>query len=297
MKTLSITILSLALWTSQSASAASLMINFRSTSTNTAAAGNVGLPYLTLSPAHARGSIPSSETTWNNFNSAASTTTLSLSDGSAATGLTLTFGSEATSGSRIINFTTTANINLGALYGSGGGTNGNQPLTGNLESIYGNGNNNTNTAAARAGWLGAGSATGNSAIGLRVDGLAAGEYLIYVMATNTNSNFVAAPTGLFATAGDTSSTFDFNQLTGTIQTNPRYTNADTTVYNNFIDGENYVAMNVTLAAGESLFLASAGASTADTRGFLNSVQIVPIPEPSVAVLSGLGLLALAHRRH
>lgn len=296
MKTLTFSLLSLALWTAQSASAASLMLNFRSTSTNGAAAGNVAGSYLTLSPAHTEGWIPQSETSWNNFSTAASSSTLNLSNNTPATGVSITFGIETAVDSGIINYASTTGINTTALYGSGGGTNLQQPLAGNAGSIYGNGNNSANTAAARAGWIGGGTATAGTALGLRVDGLAAGDYRIYVMGSNTNSNFSALPMSIHTTAGASSSTFTFSSVTAEGISNPRFPSSNPTGYNTFIDGENYVAVDVTVADGESLFLAAAGNVSTETRGFLNMVQIVPIPEPSAALLAGVGLLALARRR-
>ncbi|MBN8460956.1 MAG: hypothetical protein J0M04_24260 [Verrucomicrobia bacterium] len=293
MKTIHSTIWMLAIAASLPASAANLMLNFRSTSTNAAASGDVTAAYQTLSPAHDDGSIPLAQTTWNNFSSTASSGSLNNADGSAASGVTLTFGSERVANSGSIDYSYVTGINISALYGNGGGTAGQQSLTGNSASIYGNGNNSSNSAAARAGWLGA----ANSAIGMRMDGLAAGDYRIYVMARNTNSNATtAAPMFLYASTGASSSTFGFSSLTPTTEANTTYPNSNPTAYNAFDEGVNYVVIEVTVAAGQSLFLASDGAATGETRGFLNMVQIVSIPETSVPLLAGLGLLALGRRR-
>lgn len=293
MKTIHVMIWSLAIAASLPASAANLMLNFRSTSTNAAASGDVTAAYQTLSPAHDDGSIPLAQTTWNNFSSTAASGSLNYADGSAATGVTLTFGSERVANSGSIDYSYVTGINISALYGTGGGTAGQQSLTGNPASIYGNGNNSSNSAPARAGWLGA----TNSAIGMRLDGLAAGDYRIYVMARNTNSNATTAgPIFLYATTGASSSTFAFSSLTSTTEANTTYPNSNPTAYNAFDEGVNYVAIDVTVTAGQSIFLASDGSATGETRGFLNMVQIVAIPEPSVPLLAGLGLLALARRR-
>lgn len=293
MKTIPVMIWSLAIAASLPASAANLMLNFRSTSTNTAASGDVTAAYYTLSPAHNDGAIPLAQTTWNNFSGTGASSSLTNADGTSATGVTLTFGSERVANSGSIDYSYVTGITISALYGSGGGTNGQQNLTGNSASIYGNGNNSSNSAAARAGWLGA----ANSAIGMRLDGLAAGDYRIYVMARNTNSNaVVAAPMYLYATTGASASTFGFSSLTPATEANTTYPTSNPTAYNAFDEGVNYVAIDVTVTAGQSLFLASDGAATGETRGFLNMVQIVSIPEPSVPLLAGLGLLALGRRR-
>ncbi|MDB6078952.1 MAG: glycosyltransferase family 1, partial [Akkermansiaceae bacterium] len=291
MKTLPSLALFVALTAGVPATAANLMLNFVSTSTNAAAAGNVTPDYSTLSPGHATGAIAGSQTTWNNLNSTASGP-LKYADGSNAAGVNVTFSSEATAGSGILSFTS-PNLNLSALYGSGGGLATNLYLNKDPLSIYGNGNNSSNFAVGRAGWL-AGAA--NTAIGMRVDGLAASDYLIYVMARNTNSNAIAAPINLFASAASSSNTFNFSGLTPAQQANSVYpAGDDTTAYNSFIQGENYVVMSVSLSPGQSLFLASDGASPAELRGFLNAVQIVAVPEPSALLLSTLGLLAFVRR--
>ncbi|RYD65931.1 MAG: hypothetical protein EOP83_06255, partial [Verrucomicrobiaceae bacterium] len=154
MKTLPILTMSLALAASFSASAANLMLNFRSTSMNAAASGDVTAAYYTLSPGHDGGTIPITDTTWNNFSSTASSSSLNYSNGTAASGVSVTFGNESAASSGIISYTTTSGINTTALYGSGGASPGALNLTSNAASIYGSGNNSTNAAAGRAGWLG-----------------------------------------------------------------------------------------------------------------------------------------------
>jgi hypothetical protein len=296
MKTLPLALFTAAICSSGSLSAASLMLNFRSTSTNTAASGDVAGTYLGLSPAQDDDSILSTETSWNNFSTTGASTSLNYSDGTAATGVTLTFGTESAAGNNTIDLGTVASINLTALYGSGGGTTGKQALTGNAASIYGNGNNSANSAAGRAGWLGGGTSAAGNALGLRVDGLTAGEYRIYVMARNTNSNAAAAPVNIYSTAGALSSTFSFSALAAHIQSNAVFPSTSPTSYNEFVGGENFVSFNVIVGAGESLFLASDGGSASETRGFLNMVQIVAIPEPSALLLGFVGLVPLFRRR-
>jgi hypothetical protein len=293
MKPLPVLTLSLALAASFPAAAANLMLNFRSTSANAAASGDVTAAYDTLSPGHDAGTISMAETTWNNFSSAAGSSTLSYSDGSAAPGVSVTFGNESAAGSGIISYSTVSGINTSALYGTGGATPGNLSLVSNAGSIYGSGNNSGNSAAGRAGWLGAAT---NTAIGMRVDGLAAGDYRVYVMSRNTNSNAASVPQFLFATTGASSTSYTFSALTAATQANTGYANTNPTAYNAFDEGENYVAIDLTLADGESLFLAADGAASGETRGFFNMVQIVAVPEPSLALLGSFGLLSLLRRR-
>lgn len=295
MKLPSITIFAIAAWTCQSLSAASLMINLRSTSANAAASGDVAAPFLAWSPGHDSGAVPASETDWNNLSSAGPGSSLIYSDGTAASGVTLTFGIETTP-LGTIDLGTVTGINTSALYGSGGGTSGKQSLVGDAGSIFGNGNNNNNSAAGRAGWFGGGTAGVGNAIGLRVDGLAPGEYRIFVMARNTNSNAASAPMDIYASTGTFSTTFDFTSLTSYEQANPVYPNTNPTAFNSFDQDNNFVSIDLTVAAGQSLFLASDGGAAGETRGFLNMVQIVPVPEPSSGLLGLIGLGCLLRRR-
>ena len=83
-----------------------------------------------------------------------------------------------------------------------------------------------------------------------------------------------------------------------MQANPAYASAGYAgQYSSFIEGENFQAINFTIAEGDSFFLAADGGNDAvDRRGFLNMVQIVSVPEPSVALLVAVGLLSFFRRR-
>jgi hypothetical protein len=153
----------------------------------------------------------------------------------------------------------------------------------------------------RDGFFGGGNGTVGSAIGFRMDGLAAGEYQLYLMGRNTNSNNVASPLAsmtFHATTGASSGTFaSFNSAGSQTQNNNTYTTAAyTDQYESFIAGENYVMFNITIGAGESLFVAVDGGTGSEARGFLNMAQIVAIPEPAAAVMGAMGILTLLRRR-
>lgn len=270
-----------------SAGANSLLLDFGQT--------NVATPYLTISPGHSAGAVPSSDTTWNKIASSAPTSSLLFGDGTAASGITLSLGQEAAAGSGSISYTT-AILSLN-LAGTGGGIAGQQSLL-SAGSIYGN--DSTSTATGRDGFFDSGSAAAGNAIGIRLDGLAAGDYLLYVMARNVNSNGPLLPMNVFAAAGVSANSFSFSSLTAHSQSNVGYAAAGYAgQYNSFVEGENYVGLSVSVGAGESLFLAVDGGSAGETRGFLNSLAITPVPEPSAVALlavSGLGLFAV-RRRH
>ncbi len=268
------------------ASAASLMFDFGPTT--------VAAPFLELSPGHDAGAIPSGETTWNNVSSAVPPATLVNSDNSA-TVVTLTLGQEVVGGPAGIIDYSTAIANVG-LAGTGGGTTTNRSLL-TTDSIYGS--DTTSTAVGRDGFFGGGTQTGTGvAAGLRVNGLTAGDYFVFVMARNTNSNALAVPMNVYAVSGTSASTFDFNSLTPQTQANTGYLLANyTDQFTNFTEGENFVRFTVRVAAGAAMFVAVDGANqSVERRGFVNMVQIVPVPEPSTALLGALGLMGLFRRQ-
>lgn len=267
-----------------------LMLDFGNPASNSV----VAAPYLTLSPGHATGAIPTGQTAWNVITSSADRTDLVHGDGSAAGGVTLDLGQESTGGNGTIDFGT--NIGSLTLAGTGGAVPGQQSLLG-TGSIYGD--NTSSTAAGRDGFFGSGTATGTgTAIGLRLDGLTAGDYVAYVMARNTNSNAASLPMNVYSSVGASSGSFTFSSLSAEVQSNPGHASAGYAgQYNSFADGDNFLAINFTIAEGESFFLAVDGGNDAvERRGFLNMVQIASVPEPSVAVLGSLGLLFLFRRR-
>lgn len=240
---------------------------------------------LTNDPAHATGAVSLSQTSWNTISSSSDFTSAVYSDGTSATGVTIDFGQSAAAGTSINFATAIGNV---ALKGTGGAVAGQQSFLG-ASSIYGSGNNDSNTAVGRDGFLG----STNTAIGMRIDGLTAGNYTLYIMARQVSSNAVGSlPMNLYTATGASAGTFDFSALTPTVQTNTNYASAGYAgQYNVFTAGENYVAINVTVGAGQSLFIASDGGG-AELRGFINSIQIVAVPEPSAYAAGMLGFLAL-----
>lgn len=265
-------------------SAANLMLDFGPT--------EVGSDYQTLSPGHNSGTVPTGQVKWNQISSM-TPPSLFYGDGTATSGITLTMGQESTPGNNSVDFST-AITNL-ALAGSGGGTAGRQNLL-TTGSIYGN--NSSSTAVSRDGFFGGGSGSVGSAVGLRLDGLASGRYLIYVMARNTNSNAnPGAAMNVYANTGESSETFDFSSLSAFSQSNITYaTSGYTDQYTRFVNGGNYVVIDIMIEDNASLFLAVDGTGS-ENRGFLNMVQIVQIPEPASAFLGAAGfLLFFRHRR-
>jgi hypothetical protein len=278
-----------------SPAATSLMVNLRlPDSTNANAGGDVTDSYLTLSPAHATGVISSEQTNWNNLTDPSASSSLFYSNGTAASGVTISFGSESSGPAATIDYNTTGTINSTALRGSGGGTSATSLVAGE-NSIYGFGDNSSNTAASRAGWFG-NSGGINDAIGIRIDGLAAGDYQIYVMGRNTNT-VIQTSMNMFLGTGMLNTSFDYSSLTPTLENNFEVPNFDSAGHNEFREGDNYVVINFSLDDDESLFLASDGTDpNGEDRGFLNMVQVVAIPEPSVSLLTLIPAFFLLRRR-
>jgi len=69
--------------------------------------------------------------------------------------------------------------------------------------------------------------------------------------------------------------------------NPDYTTGSYAgQFTTFTQEENYYAATISLAAGQSLFLASDG-TRAETRGFLNMLEVISVLElPTVSLLLG-----------
>jgi hypothetical protein len=145
-----------------SAQAASLLLDFGPTTIS----GTDG----TNSPAHSLGFVPAAETSWNKIT--VDNSSLVYSDGSTATGVAVVLGRSDAGVSDTVNFNN-KNINSTGLTGSGTGFN---------SGVY------AGTSPMKDGIFATGtSAIATNALGLRVDGLPAGEYTVYVAARNSNS--------------------------------------------------------------------------------------------------------------
>lgn len=240
-----------------SANAASLMLDFGPTvvaSTNN-----------TLSMAHFAGAVPGTETDWNTVT--ADTSSLVYSDGTPASGVSVDVGRSDVGVNDTVNFNNKS-VTSSALGGqfSIGIYVGSSPIR---DGIF---------ATAPAG----GSAINTNALGVRINGLAAGSYTLYISGRNT-STAVTAPERFFCTNGSSATTFTFstNTTAWVDQANSASTPGVGTptqtdgITSTFAYGDNCAHLVVTLGAGDSLFLAAIGVATNEYRGFLNAVQIVP----------------------
>jgi len=222
------------------ASATSLLFDFGPTQTDPAYAAN--------SPAHVVGALSSSEITWNKLT--ADSTSLVFGDGTAATGISIDLGRSQDSVDTI-DFTDNG-------FSTG--------LTGTAinNGVY------VASSPGRDGIFGGSGSSHSYALGMRIDGLPAGTYTLFIVGRNSNQGY-ACPEIFYLAAGDSSTSFDFSTVanTGTVS------NSITAVTTNgFLFGENYSQLVVTLTDGQSLYLVSEGTSSTEYRGFFNCVELL-----------------------
>ncbi|HTL72982.1 MAG TPA: FAD-dependent oxidoreductase [bacterium] len=202
------------------------------------------------SPAHTVGGLSSLQTNWNTGLMADTASGLVYSDGTAATGISVEMGRSA-AGSGVIDFNLNDFIS-------------NNPLGGAQNTgIY------AGNSPVKDAFYGGSSGGGALAVGIRVNGLAAGTYTVYVAGRNTSTSG-SDPEQFFCTNGASASTYIFTNSPSVYQLNSSPANIS-----GFVAGDNCNLMVVTLGAGQSLYLASAGATTNNLRGFLNAVEILP----------------------
>lgn len=219
----------------------------------------------TLSMGHFAGAVPNSETSWNKIVNADATSGLVYSDGSAASGVSVIVGRSDAGIGDAVNYNN-KNITSSAL--------GGQETWG----IY------TNTSPLKDGIFATGTSTVNTnALGIRVDGLPAGTYTLYISGRNTSTAVISGQR-FFASPGASSASFTFATNTtsfvdeansGSPIGSGHPTQADA-ITSTFAYGDNCAHLVVTLGANDSIYLAATGITTNQGyRGFLNSVEIVP----------------------
>jgi hypothetical protein len=217
----------------------------------------------TLSMGHFAGAVSAADTSWNPMGNA-DNSSLIYADGTAASGVSVVVGRSDVGVSNIVDFGN-KKISSSAL--------GGQENIG----IY------TNTSPVRDGIFATGTATVNTnVLGIRIDGLAAGTYTLYISGRNT-STAVNAAQQFFATNGAISATFPFitNSTPSVVEMNsasmPGVANPTeaAAITSAFTYGDNCVCLVAALNPGDSLYLAAAGIAANEYRGFLNAVEVVP----------------------
>ena len=135
--------------------------------------------------------------------------------------------------------------------------------------------------------------TANSNLGVQVTGLAAGIYEVFIHSRNTNSSQTYSQTNFVGTGTSTTS-FDYASYASETLSYTASTSTGSWVEEGGT-GENYTRFLVTIGTGEALNIGIEGVGD-NGRGFLNSIQIALIPEPSSAIMAITALIPLTLRR-
>jgi hypothetical protein len=198
-----------------------------------------------MSPGHQNAAVPDSDVSWNLVEG--DNADLLFGSGVAASGVSVDVGlSVAGVGSidfsknDVVSAPLGVEVNIGNYLGS-------SPVK---DGIYGQ--------------LGEG-----AAVGLQIRGLPAGSYIIYVHGRNTNS-VNETPMRFFAKAGAPSEIVSFSTQDSSIVVE----NSVPANRQEFLEGDNFGILKVTLGEGQALYLAAEGAGI-ETRGFFNTVEIIP----------------------
>lgn len=242
---------------------------------------------LTNSPLHsAAGSF--TDTSWNTINSTSTgaKTGFVYSDGTAATGVSLYVGRSSNNPWTTLTF-------------AGGPTN--ITSTSNPASLDGVFTNST--SIGRDGHYAAyASGTGDPALtrimGVSVAGLGAGTYELYLVGLNPGiAMSTAAGMGFWAVELAGTANYDATAL---VTGSPQATSTNS-VSASWVEGSNYAKLTFTKTSADSfLTFLAVGQTAAETRGFINSIQIVAVPEPAsasllMALVAAAGVVALRRR--
>lgn len=212
----------------------------------------------------------SSTSSWNNLPADAGSGLL-WSNGASATGVSVDLGASGngfSAGTSNLNFATAPSTTAGLAF-STLAANG----TAQKDSIF------------------AGASGQNTAVGLRIGGLNAGVYNVYVTGFNSAAQALGRTHRFWAGSTPAATTlFAVSDLT--VANGFLLETIDNSQQTSWVEGVNYSQMQVTLDAGEYLTVVSNGTGGGDFRGFLPIVQIESVPEPSPCALIALGVVGL-----
>lgn len=262
------------------ASAQVLMLNFRSSSIPSG--GNLtNSPYNTENPGF-------SDTTWNNVSNSDVASGLLWADGTSATGIGFDLGvaNRALNGAAGTTVDLTTSVTTANDLGSNT----------NIDVYLGN--------SVGTGGIYSGTTSSRLQVGLQVTGLDAGIYEVYVTGRNTNAGTGSdLPYTYYASSGVAGANFDYSGYDSASLSFIGVNSSSSAWVETGNTGANYAKFTISLSAGEALNIVSDGdggttSSGAANRGFLNSVQIVAVPEPQTitVMLGGLAFGFVLIRR-
>lgn len=225
----------------------------------------------------------STASVWNRSNTGnyATSGTLYYSSGTAATGVTAV--TDALENLVLGSGTAVYNFSAPAVSTSAGNV---------LTGVFATNPSNTGVVGTSA------SNVGYGGLATKVSGLAFGTYEIYVVTGYTGATPASRP-GAGSAAQHNVWAFEGGNFT-TLQAGT-YGAPDTLLENSttasWVLNDNYAMITVTLdATNPYLYVISQGALNDSNRGWLDSIQIVAVPEPSYVVLLALSTSALFFRR-
>jgi hypothetical protein len=193
-------------------------------------------------------------TSWNKAQNSNITNGLVYANGIAASGVSLKLGRSSTA-TGWTNFVYTTSSIASAALGTGANT-----------GIY------SGTSVGKDA-INFGTVGNYSVTGVSIGGLPSGLYEIYAIGFNSNKSISdGAQAGFWAVATETNATSINTSALGSSAV------SSNNLSTSWVEGRNYVKLSVVLGEGQNLTVISTGTSAAETRGFLNSIQIVSVPE-------------------
>ncbi len=242
----------------------------------------------TNSPVHAIGGVTG--TSWNLITSADVGSGI-VDDAGGATGVAVNLGKESGAATKVLDWSATG-YSTSAL--------GSQQNDG----IY--------AGNAKSGTFVNNGSNSNISIGVRISGLAAGTYDLYMNARNTNSVYHEGFNVWFTTVANGSGNTDYNALTALTLATPgtpgELLNQNPNSPTTWVSGVSYLKHTFTINAGDDLVVIDEGFDdpswdfinstngNSSNRGFINTIGITAVPEPASMSILGLGGLALLRRR-
>lgn len=189
-------------------------------------------------------------TAWNKIEKSDVSESLVYADGSPAKNITVTLGISTSLAPTVISFLRkpSSSVPLGAKLHRG---------------VF------AASSAGTDGILSGQTNASNIAVGVKIGGLAPGNYDVYIVGINTNQDPKSVPSESFhaVTVGDESNV-DYAALGAA-------TSSTNDTFSSWEEGHNFVKIKASVRRGQSLVIIAHGDGASESRGCLNAIQIVP----------------------